>query len=264
MILFLAGTAFGGTGDELVAYVRSLESSRSLRTFPDAPSFTDDELRTALGGEPIRRLVVDDGGKRRAQTIRLLHAPPGRVWASLTDRRHYQMYSEKLKHVAILDERPGTVTVFHFAEVHSMVTNRQWVLDTHANIPLHAATQGQQWEYNWCANPNSAKLIAAAQADGRLDLTAAEVEEAVTIVANEGSFILTVLPTGETLMEGYSFSDIGGSIPTWIVDAVAARELPKLLGDIDSFIAEGYDAHMTADHEVIIGPTGELVRPQAL
>ncbi|RME50246.1 MAG: hypothetical protein D6795_10395, partial [Deltaproteobacteria bacterium] len=111
----MTGRAERMSEDELIRYIHSLDSFRSLRHHKDARPFTDEEYRRALRGEVFARLIDAEGGGKIGMAIKVFDAPIWKVWAAATNRRDYVDLNEQLKASDILYEGDGLVTVYHFA-----------------------------------------------------------------------------------------------------------------------------------------------------
>lgn len=81
----------------------------------------------------------------------------------------------------------------------------------------------------WWLEPGAEEDVAAYIEGGQIQhVTAEEAEGAIDMVSSEGYWLLVELPDDRTLIVYQSLCDVGGKIPSWLINEFGPSGLNKL------------------------------------
>lgn len=231
MIVWLLATAARATtAEELQARLADVEEDRQLRIWASAPKPSEAELRKVAAGAVVTGLLVSDDGSR-AYGAAIVPMPIGVFWSALNDETRHPGYtpigySELLAGRACASGR----RVLQFLPV-PMLADRWWIGVLTINQKLMSASGGAVRELAWKSSVDPAEVTSAS---GRTMISSAE-----PIGYTRGAWFLVALDRSSTYVEYYLDTDPGGSIPSSMASAFAARGVRDAIAAIQRFATEG-------------------------
>ncbi|RMF17192.1 MAG: hypothetical protein D6761_04890 [Candidatus Dadabacteria bacterium] len=265
LLPFTLATAPAAADDAAtIEWMHEVAPFRELRDRKDAPVPTDAEIRAALGGEIVaRRGEIPGTSLDYVWAARVLDVDPKLFWLAIIDREHYEQLSDNIVESIITEQQPDRFFSYNVLEA-PLVSTRHQVLECFANRELYEASDGKIWEHYWHRASDVEKRIAEALQSPKLERIGPEdVEKAVIVAHNDGSWMLIPLPDGRLWAETYSANDPGGSIPDFIVRKVAASSTEKTLKSYEAWTRRQARIHFGAAHPDVLAPDGTWVKPAA-
>ena len=202
LFLLVSLCAWAGVPEQLEA----TEAFRSQRLAQGVPVVTPQQYASALAGEEVTGLIgVEGHGAKKGYGVRVVDVPIDKMWAAVNDDRGKVRYT-KLSYTEVVDGRhcQDGRRVFQFLPV-PLVTDRWWQLDVRLNTAIAKASSGAVREM-FFKSVNSDELAT--------DTMRAQARRGVRIAFAEGAWYLRDMGNGQTLVEYYTWSDPGGSIPS--------------------------------------------------
>lgn len=207
MRLATMGLVMGGWGTSAVAGVGELvEDSRSLRAMRTARAPAEPPTSAYEGAlrKPVSGFEPVAGTTAKAWGVAVFELPVEALWMAINDEsRMAGRLPVSMSTVVGGEVRKAPRRVFEYMPL-PIVSDRWWVVDVEHNAPMYLASKGRLWEASWT------------DATGTADLTG-RVKEAAQggypVDWTYGSWLLVDLGDGRTVVEYYSWSDPGGSIP---------------------------------------------------
>jgi hypothetical protein len=217
-------------GPELKAHLTTIDGWLQMRKGASLPTLTDDDLATLAAGEGVLKEQLDEGSKLiRATFFRAVEVEAWRLWVGLADCNQHDQFMPHVQESVILEEgRDGKLTYQYLSL--PVVKSRQWVVRGWDNGLLWTASGKTVWESAWIQEPDAAEVAAAALESGTItDVTAEEMEDALFTSVNEGYWLLVELPDGRVLVAYQAFSDIGGKVPSWLINEMGPPGLARMV-----------------------------------
>ncbi|MFK7931177.1 MAG: hypothetical protein AB8H79_23540 [Myxococcota bacterium] len=189
---------------------------------PPALSASD---RANLGrGESVALTLGTDA----VAGLRVVNTPMTQVWAAVHNPA--VTGDPSVRELRLAAESNGTELWYGRMKLPSPLSDRQWVVRSTIHTALHSLTEGRAWERDWVEVDDGLHLARPALSASHLEgLGAESLESAVTTPTNRGAWIVADLGGGKTLVVTHAQTDLGGSVPTWLVRDVARRQVKGLL-----------------------------------
>ncbi len=227
-----AGEPLDGPG--LKAHMAAIDGWLGMRKGAALPALSDDDYATLATGKGVLEEQVDEGSKLiRATFFRVVEVEAWRLWVGLADCNQHDQFMPHVQESVILEEgRDGKLT-YQFLSL-PMVKARHWVVRGWDNGALWTTSGKTIWESAWTLEPGAEEVAAAALEGGLIaDVTAEEMDDAVLTSVNEGYWLLVELPDGRVLVAYQAFSDIGGKVPTWLINEMGPPGLARMVQKMD-------------------------------
>lgn len=189
------------SSDQLV--LQRISAQHELRLADGAPHISPAVYERALDGEVVTQLTTVSGTPAaKAWGVAVVDAPIERVWAAVNDDVGLANLLP-VEHSEVVRGEPGS----HRRQVLEtlplpLLRDRWWLVEIEHNAELYAQTEGAAWEQAW--RDIDAPLTAE---------QAAVVDGAVSVAWTRGAWLAVALPSDRTLLEYYTWSDPGGSVP---------------------------------------------------
>lgn len=209
-------------GETVVQVLQSLSEARSLRLAKDAPAIPAEAYTQAASGEWVTGVVEVEGESgKKGWGVAVLDVPLARMWAAVVDESHQADYLP----TSIIEVVEGASCqsgrqVFQYLPVNVPLTSdRWWVVQRDHNEALQAASGGRMRElYYHTTDPGPAVAVAS---------LAPLMEEGVQLEVARGSWMLTALDDGRTLVEYYAWSKPGGRMSPGLASMFAGKSIGK-------------------------------------
>lgn len=212
-LLLIGLMAWAATPEQVLARVDEVAPLRALRT-ARPPAVARDVYVRAAGGEVVTGVVEVPGhSARKVWGVAVVDVPIGRYWAALNDDRSKVEYT-KLEHVEVVSGVPCAAPrrVFQFAAI-PLLTDRWWFVNIASNTTLRARSGGRVREQSWRSDTDWSTPTPT---------TTAWAAKGMHITSTEGAWFLVDIDGKSTLVEYYTWADIGGSVPSSLVGTLAA------------------------------------------
>lgn len=197
------------------------EALRSVRLDSKAPVLDPSVIRRAANGEIVTGLVTVEGhAAKKVWGVAVFDVPIGRYWAAVNDDQS-KVDVTPIDYAEILQGKlcDAPRRVFQFLPV-PLMTDRWWIIDIRYNEALFARTQGRIREQSWATNGDWTLPTAT---------TREWADKGMHINSTVGSWFLVDLDGSHTLVQYYTWSDAGGSIPAGMASSFAANGVDKTL-----------------------------------
>ena len=197
-------------------------SARALRLSTDAPVIPASAYAKAESGEWVTGLVEVEGESgKKGWGVAVMDVPLARLWAAVVDESHQADYlpTELIQVVDGVRCESGR-QVFQYLPVNVPLTSdRWWVVQRDHNEALQAASGGRMRElYYHTTDPAPAATVAS---------LAPLMEEGVQLEVARGSWMLTEIEGGRTLVEYYAWSKPGGKMSPGLASMFAGKSIGK-------------------------------------
>lgn len=222
MMSLWIGLAFAGGPDAALVQQR-LEEVRSLRAgrlTTDAPVISDDMYAEAVQGEiPTRMESVPGHAAKKAVGVGIFPVPIGQLWAAVNDESS-KVENTRLGFLEILEGKDceSGRRVFQYLPV-SLVSDRWWVVEQTVNGPLMGQTDNRVREVQWKSVETSVVTPSAQK----------WMDKGISVAYTHGSWLLIDLDGTHTLVEYYTWTDPGGSIPAGLASSFAGGAISDTL-----------------------------------
>jgi hypothetical protein len=204
---------------------------RAKRLDHNAPSFDRSAYDKAAKGTVATGLISIEGHKaKKAWGVAVVDVPIGAFWAAINDDPG-KVGITRLAYAEVLSGgRCGSPRrVFQFLPV-PLVTDRWWVTEMNMNSSLMSTSSGRVREMTWAT-------------DGNFDLPTASAKEwgdkGMHVASTQGSWFLVDLDGSSTLIEYYTWSDPGGSLPAGMASSMAASGISGTIDDMVTLARKG-------------------------
>jgi hypothetical protein len=138
--------------------------------------------------------------------------------------------------------------------------DRAWVVETHINPALVAATDGRAWERWWDLREDHWDEVLGLAGNGSLEgVTRPALEAAAFTPTNEGTWFYDQLPDGRLLVGFAEATVVGGIIPTDVLTHFIVGSLDDLFDGTFDRAANLVPQHYVAGHEPIEGGDGKAL-----
>jgi hypothetical protein len=232
--------------------------NRHLR-YPFPPISASDLLRLDSGKQVRFRVgPTKSDPKDRAVGLQIVTLPRAAVWISTIDA-HFQAKSG-LTERRIRNIEPGRAVWMGLLELPFPFEDRAWVVETHINPGLVAATEGRAWERWWDLREDHWEEVLGLAGKGSLPgVTRPALEAAAFTPVNEGTWFYDELPDGRLLVGFSEATVVGGIIPTDILTHFIVGSLDELFDGAFDRAANLVPRHYLAGHEPIEGGDGKAL-----
>lgn len=245
---------------QLDAHVASLSKLLKLRKAAPLPSLTHRNYIDLSEGHGV--LVEGEQGSDglvRATYFRVVDVAPWRLWLALADSDHHEEFMPYVRESAVIEEGGGTKLAYQYMTLPAGTKPRHWVIRSWDNGELWKASGETVWETYWALEPGGEDLVDAFVEEGFIEhVEISDLDEALYTVTNEGYWLLVELSSDSTLVAYQAVSDIGGKVPTWLVNEVGPAGLKKLVTVIEAR-GRSIEDHFPADRTPPPAPDGKPV-----
>ncbi|MCB9676157.1 MAG: hypothetical protein H6737_13635 [Alphaproteobacteria bacterium] len=230
--MFLIGTAFAFTGDEVVKRVEETRALRAKSLMAEhMPTIPDEAYRSAAEGTPETGIVGVEGYKaKKAWGVAVVDQPIAKFYAAVNDDASKPLYG-KLSFTEVLsgglcgEDRH----VFMYLPI-TMLTDRYWVSHTRQNMGLFQASGGEVREMTWdTVEPDIP--VGKRSRD--------YLEKGMPIEFAKGGWFMTRLDDGHTLVEYWTWTDPGGYVPAGLASSMAAGGIKDTIDSMARLAKEG-------------------------
>jgi len=248
------------TGAEISAHLTSAGSLLATRQAAALPSLSAKEYSQLAEGKGVLKEERRDGDPLvRATYFCVLDVAAWRLWLALADSEHHEEFMPYIEASAVLEQGGGTKLAYQYMGLPAGIRDRHWIIRSWDNGALWEASGKAIWETYWTMEPDSEELVVAYMEEGLLDgVTPEQVQEALYTPTNEGYWLLVDLPDGRCFVAYQAVSDIGGKVPTWLVNELGPAGLKKLVGVIEAR-GRSIEGHFPADRQPPPAPDGGTV-----
>jgi hypothetical protein len=228
------------------------------------PGINEKEFREVMKNKPMVTTGNAEGENKFAFVAKRADVPLWKLWAVIIDREHYRIFNKEIKESRILSKTNDYFLTYIFLEAPFPMKNRHQVIDCFANQKLYDASKKRIGEHYFKINEHQSEHIKQALESGVIKLSKDKVMRADEIKKNNGQWILIAIDTSSTLVIVYSVNNPGGSIPKFLVNAVAPGKLEDAVNAMIQYARDEFDKHFTKDHEELLGPTRLYTKPSDL
>lgn len=208
-----------------------IESLRVKRIDAGAPSFSSSAYDKAAKGTVATGLIAIDGHKaKKAWGVAVVDVPIGAFWAAINDDKG-KVGVTRLAYAEVLSGGlcGSPRRVFQFLPV-PLVTDRWWIAEMNKNAGLMTASSGRVREMVWATDGNFDLPTPSSQEWG---------EKGIHVASTKGSWFLVDLDGSHTLVEYYTWSDPGGSLPAGMASSMAANGISGTMEDMANLARKG-------------------------
>ena len=248
------------TAPELDAHMASLAKLLQLRKAAPLPTLTHrDFLDLSEGVGVLKEGSPGSDGLIRATYLRVVDLAAWRLWLALSDSDHHEEFMPYILESAVLELGEAGKLAYQYMALPAGTKPRHWIIRSWDNGTLWDTSGRKIWETYWSLEPDAEELVLAFMEEGLVDkVTAEEVEDALYTVTNEGYWLLVELSDDRTLVAYQAVSDIGGKIPTWLVNELGPAGLKKLVMVIEAR-GRGIEDHFGPGRTPPPAPNGGIV-----
>jgi hypothetical protein len=215
------------------------------------PPISQHDLERLDAGKLVRFRVAPTptDPKDRAIALRITTLPRAAVWN--LDHRRTLPGQVRPRRAADPQHRAGHAVWMGLLALPFPFDDRAWVVETHINPGLVAATDGRAWERWWDLREDHWDEVLSLAGNGSLaGVTRPELEAAAFTPTNEGTWFYDELPDGRLLVGFAEATVVGGVIPTDVLTHF-------IVGSLDDLV-DG-----TFDRAANLGPAALRRRPRA-
>lgn len=208
----------------------------------------------------LRYSIEQENGKQRQRIrivgYRLVEQPRMLVWLAALDvgTRH----SSRLTEHRVAGDEIGGSAWYQFLHLPWPVKDRHWVIRSHKNTSLAAATQGAVWEHAWSLEDNGPDLALQLLKDRAVSgLKPRDGRGAIYMPVNKGGWTMISVNAKQTFVVAHVTSNLGGWIPDGLVASFVSNQLESMLNGLEPrslTIDEQYDVSypvFTGDGQLI-------------
>ena len=257
LLAVAASTPLDGEG--VAAHMAAIDDLLAMRQAGPLPVLTGEDYDQLAGGATvIKEQETGSGALRRVTVFRVADTAAWRIWLALSDGEHHEEFMPNISVSAHLGMDGPWRQHYQYMSLPA-VKDRQWVIRARDNGALWNASGKRIWESHWTDEPRAAELIQRGLEDGKITgIGADDVEAAITTTSNEGYWLLVELPDDRTFIAYQSFSDLGGKVPSWIVNEIGPAGLKKLVTIVETR-GRSIEQHFGADRPPPPAPDGSAV-----
>ena len=251
-LVMVANADVGALGAEL-----SLLNAHMRYPFPP---ISQHDLERLDAGKLVRFRVAPTktDPKDRAVALQITTLPRAALWISTIDA-HFQAKSGLVER-RIRNIEPGRAVWMGLLDLPFPFEDRAWVVETHINPKLVAATDGRAWERWWDLREDHWDEVLGMAGNGSLEgVTRPALEAASFTPTNEGTWFYDQLPDGRLLVGFSEATVVGGVIPTDILTHFIVGSLDELFDGAFDRAATLVPQHYVAGHEHIEGGDGKAL-----
>lgn len=234
VIIWLMASAFAGPDPALVLErIEQTAAVRSQRITTGVPAVREGDYKSAAGGSVATNIISVDGyGAKKAYGVTVVPVPIDKMWAAVNDD-FGKVDNTRLAFAEVVAGTPcgPERTVFQYLPI-SMVSDRWWIAKQTTNAALFAATDGRVREMRW----KSLDVM-----EPSTPTTKQWAEKGIPLKFTEGAWFLVDIDGENTLIEYYTWSDPGGSVPASIASSFAAGSIKSNFTDMVRAANKGQD-----------------------
>lgn len=191
------------------------------------PALSSGDRRRLAAGDTVTTAGWTDGAYQVAG-LRVVAAPRGAVWAAVHDPA--VVADPSVRELRLSADQDGTELWYGRMVLPLGLSDRHWVVRSRVHRAIAEATDGRAWERAWHELDDALDLALPALRAGHLDgVREAEVDDAIVTPTNRGAWLTVRLSDGRTLVATHATTDLGGTVPAWLVRDVAQRQVRDLL-----------------------------------
>jgi len=260
--LLLAGAAAAGPldGPGLQAHLESIAELLALRQGGALPALDEADYARLAGGKAVLEEQTD--GQRnlvRGTVFRVAETEAWRIWLALSDNDHHEDFMPYVREGAVLESSAGTKLAYQYLEMPA-VKDRHLITRARDNGALWQRSGKTIWESVWWLEPDSEDDVAGYIERGLIEhVTAEQAADAIFTPANDGYWLLVELPDSRTLIVYQTFSDIGGKVPSWVVNEFGPQSMDKLTRVIETR-GQGIEAVFASGNAAPRAPDGSVIQ----
>ncbi len=246
-------------GAGLAAHLESLEATLTERQGGTLPQLSESDFVRLASGEPVIMQQTMEGTDTLGATVfHVAEVQAWQIWLAICDRDHHEEFMPHIREGVCLDDFGHSRLVYQYLSLPA-VKDRHWIIRTRTNGPLWATSGHTVWESYWELEPDAQSLIEAYAEQGVIEkITSDEIDAAVVTPRNDGCWLLIDLPDGRCFIAYQDLSDIGGKIPSWLVNEFGPGGLVKLVREVEKRAAN-IDQHFGTDRPPPAAPDGSKV-----
>ncbi len=245
---------------QLDAHVTSLSRLMQMRRGAALPPLTQRHFIDLSEGKGV--LVEGSRGSDglvRATYFRVVDVAAWRLWLALSDSDHHEEFMPYIRESAVIESGGGTKLAYQYMALPAGAKPRHWVIRSWDNAELWKASGRTLWETYWTLEPGADELVDAFVDEGFVEhVDTDDLDAALYTVTNEGFWLLVELSGDRTLVAYQAVSDIGGKVPTWLVNEIGPAGLKKLVSVIE-VRGRSIEGHFPADRIPPPAPDGNPV-----
>jgi len=249
------------TAPQLDAHMASLSKLLQMRKGAALPALSHrNYIDLAEGQGVLIEGAAGSDGLVRATYFRVVDVAAWRLWLALSDSNHHEEYMPYIRESAVLEQGGGTKLAYQYMNLPAGTKPRHWVIRSWDNGALWKTSGETLWESQWTLEPEAEELVVAYLEEGFIEkVDADDVAGALYTVTNEGYWLLVELSDERTLVAYQAVSDIGGKVPTWLVNELGPAGLKKLVQVIEDRGRE-IEGHFGAGRTPPPAPDGTAIQ----
>ena len=249
------------TAPQLDAHMASLTRLLQLRKAAPLPALSHRNYIDLTEGKGVLlEGAAGSDGLVRATYFRVVDLEAWRLWLALSDSDHHEEFMPYIRESAVLEQGDGTKLAYQYMTLPAGTRPRHWIIRSWDNGALWNTSGQTLWETHWTLEPDAEELVLAFMEEGVIENVSAEdVTDALYTVTNEGYWLLVELDDDHTLVAYQAVSDIGGKVPTWLVNELGPAGLKKLVQVIEDRGRE-IEGHFSSGRTPPPAPDGSAVK----
>ena len=246
-------------GPGLAEFMESLEPLLAGRKGGDLPDLSESDFVHLASGEPVIKQQTMDGTDTLGATVfHVADVQAWQIWLAICDRDHHEEFMPHIKEGVCLEDFGHSRLVYQYLSLPA-VKDRHWIIRTRTNGSLWTTSGHSVWESYWELEPDADALIQTYSEQGAIErISSDEIEAAVVTPRNDGCWLLIDLPDGRCFIAYQDLSDIGGKIPSWLVNEFGPGGLVKLVREVEKRGAS-IEQYFDADRPPPAAPDGTRV-----
>lgn len=140
------------------------------------------------------------------------------------------------------------------------IKDRQWVVESQNTHTLARRSSNACWEHSWALVPGGLPEARAAVERGQFTkVTLEQIDSAIFTPVNHGSWIMSELPSGGTIVSYQATSVVGGAIPDSLVVQMTMARLESVLRALETRAKTWSLSHYRSGHAPVPGGGGEEI-----
>lgn len=229
--LFLILSAWAVEPELVLERVAETQEHRVHRLDRGAPKHSEAVYRKAASGKVTTGLIEVSGHKaKKAWGVAVVDVPIAKFWAAINDDKG-KVGVTKLAYTEVFSGGlcGSPRRVFQYLPV-PLLTDRWWVAVMRKNSTLQSKSAGSLRELTWATDGNFDLPTAAAKEWG---------DKGMHVESTKGAWLLIELDAGHTLVEYYTWSDPGGSVPAGMASNLAANGIEDTMKNMSTLAMRG-------------------------
>jgi hypothetical protein len=213
----------------VIETVEATRTARALRMADGVPAVSRADYELAAAGEVATGLLTVEGNPaKKSYGVTVFDVPIERVWAAINDESKH-VGNTQLGYAELVKGRPcesGRRVLQYLPIDVPMVADRWWVTIRVTNDKIASASGGRVRELVWSSAPDGSDVTSEV---GRQHMAAG-----VMVGFTRGSWYLTALDEGHTLVEYYTWVDPGGDLSPNVMSMFAGRSMRKTFEQMEA------------------------------